>query len=152
MTEREVNRSASPSSVPVSRGHRWRGRWLLAVAAVHTVFAAVVFAAPIGAMVRRGLYDTVNDDTLRGAVAWFVLFGAALAIAGLAVDQLERVGAPLRGTGVALLAMTALGIVLMPASGFWLALPVAVSMIFAPRALGRSAVAGAQVRAENAGS
>jgi hypothetical protein len=108
---------------------RWRGRWLLAVAAVHTVFACVVFRGTMLAIVRDRMFNAIGDDALRGAVAWFLLFGAMLAVAGLAIDQLERSGAPLRTTGVALLATIALGLLWMPASGFWLALPVALSML-----------------------
>lgn len=117
---------------------RWRGRWLLVVSAVHTAFALVVFRSTLRAMWRRGMLDAVGEDPLRGAVAWFVLFGAALAVAALAVDALEQRAAPLRATGVALLAMVALGLLWMPASGFWLALPPALSMLF-----GRTSRAGA---------
>lgn len=109
---------------------RWRGRWLLAVAAIHTAFALVVFRGPLLAMARDGLFDAVKQDPMRGAVAWFVLFGAAIAVAASAVDHLEARGAPLRGLGVGLLATVGLGLVFMPASGFWLALPPALSMVF----------------------
>jgi hypothetical protein len=109
---------------------RWRGRWLLAVSAVHTLFALVVFRSTLLAMLRDRMIDAVGEDPMRGAVAWFVLFGAALAVAALAIDQLEQREAPLRGLGAALLAMVALGIAWMPASGFWLALPPALSMLF----------------------
>ncbi len=108
---------------------RWRGRWLLAVSVMHTVFALVVFRAPLAAMARDGMLDAVRGDPTRAAVAWFVLFGGALAVAAVAIDQLEVARAPLRTIGLATLAMTALGIVWMPASGFWLALPAALSMI-----------------------
>ncbi len=117
---------------------RWRGRWLLAVSAVHTVFALVAFRSTLRAMWRGGMLDAVGEDPMRGAVAWFVLFGAALAVAAIAVDALEQRDAPLRATGVALLAMIALGLVWMPASGFWLALPPALSML-----RGRTSRAGA---------
>jgi cytochrome c oxidase assembly factor CtaG len=108
---------------------RWRGRWLLGVSVVHTAFALVVFRAPLIAMARAGLFDTVGEDPMLAAVAWFVLFGGALVVAALAIDQLESQGAPLRSIGIATLAMTVLGIVWMPASGFWLAIPAAISMI-----------------------
>jgi hypothetical protein len=110
---------------------RWRGRWLLVVAAIHTAFSALVFGDTLRAMARDGMLDTVGRDPQRGAVAWFVLFGAALAVAALAVDQLEARRAPLRVLGFAVLALVALGVVWMPASGFWLAVPPALAMVAA---------------------
>lgn len=108
---------------------RWRGRWLLVVSAIHTAFAFVVFRAPLVSMAREGMFDTVREDPLRGAVAWFVLFGGAVAIAALAVDQLERERRSLRALGVAVFALFVLGVLWMPASGFWLVLPAAISMV-----------------------
>lgn len=112
---------------------RWRGRWLLAVSAIHTLFALVLFRVTLLAMARDGMFATVREDPTRGAVAWFVLFGVVLAIAALAIDQLERVGASLRALGAATLGLVALGVLWMPASGFWLALPPALSMLRARR-------------------
>ncbi|MDP3500394.1 MAG: DUF6463 family protein [Myxococcales bacterium] len=108
---------------------RWRGRWTMGVAAIHTVFAAVVFRQPLGELVSRGLVDTVGEDALLNAVAWFVFFGFVLAVAGQAIDALEARGAAPRGLGVGLLAMTVLGVALMPASGLWLLLPPALSLV-----------------------
>lgn len=110
----------------------WKGPWLVAVAAVHTVFAAIVFLPQWQDIVRRGVFDSVGSDPMRGAVAWFGLFGAALALLGWAIVLLERSPAPvpaaLRPLGMGVLALTLLGIVLMPASGFWLALPPALAL------------------------
>jgi hypothetical protein len=111
---------------------RFAGRWLLGVSAVHTVFALVVFRATLASIVHAGFADTIGDDPMRGAVAWFVLFGGALALAGLAVDALEARGAPLRPVGIATLALVVLGVVWMPVSGLWLALPAVVRMLRTP--------------------
>nr|WP_290894508.1 DUF6463 family protein [Azonexus sp.] len=69
-------------------------------------------------------------DPLRGAVAWFFLFGVLLWLLGMAVDLLERQVPGWRSPalGGALLLLLGLGVVLMPASGFWLVLPVALSL------------------------
>ncbi len=119
-----------PPSPPRPPGapRRFAGRWLLGVAGLHTLFALVVFSAELRAMARDGFLDVVGEDPMRGAVAWFVLFGGALAFAAVAVDELEARGAPLGRAAVALLTFTALGIVWMPVSGLWLALPAIVSM------------------------
>ncbi len=108
---------------------RFAGRWLLGVSAVHTAFALVTFRSTLTGIVRAGFADAIGDDPMRGAVAWFVLFGGVLAVAGLAIDALEARDAPLRAVGLATLALVALGVVWMPVSGFWLALPAVVLML-----------------------
>ncbi|PTT16912.1 hypothetical protein DBR12_19445 [Acidovorax sp. HMWF029] len=109
---------------------------MLTVAAIHTVFAAVVFLPQLEEIVRRGVIDSVGTDPMVGAVAWFVLFGAVLALLGWAVLLVERHMAPtpgaLRPLGLGVLALALLGIALMPASGFWLVLPPALALCWGP--------------------
>ena len=110
----------------------WIGHWLLAVAVLHTAFAALFYGPVLQKMAERGLVNSVGADPLMGAVSWFVLFGALLALLALAITPLERAGgqAPvLRRLGWGLLALTLLGLLLMPASGFWLALPPAIALL-----------------------
>ncbi len=109
----------------------WIGRWLVVVATIHTAFAVAVFGGTRTGLVRRGLLDTVGSDPLTGAVVWFVLFGGVLAIAGLAISALERsaAGNVPKSLGWSLLALCVLGVVLMPASGFWLAFPPALAIL-----------------------
>ena len=82
--------------------------------------------------------------TVTGAVAWFVLFGIVLFICGLAVPALGRsTSIPLpRSLGWILLALVALGLAFMPASGFWLAIPPAVAIVLR-KPFVQAAVAGA---------
>ena len=109
----------------------WIGHWLMGVAALHTLFAVLVFGKVLRTIAERGLFNSVGDDPLIGAVTWFVLFGFVLALLALAVTPLERSGqaAALRRLGFGLLLLCGLGIVLMPASGFWLAIPPALAML-----------------------
>lgn len=115
----------------------WKGLWLLGVAVLHTVFAVVVFQPQMREIVERGVFDSVGTDPMRGAVSWFVLFGGLFALLGWAVMLVERQAAlapvPLRALGAGLLALALLGIVLMPASGFWLVLPPALALCLQPR-------------------
>ena len=103
---------------------------MVAVAVVHTVFGFAMFSGTLAGIVRRGIFNTVGEDALTGAVAWFLLFGFVLFLAGLAIGELETVSSrPLpRSLGWALLFVILVGVVLMPVSGFWLALPPAVSL------------------------
>jgi hypothetical protein len=95
------------------------------VAAVHTVFGFVVFAPVLSGMLERGLFNSVGSDAMTGAVTWFLLFGGPLALVAWQVWLAERraAWAELRVLGWGILALTILGLLLMPMSGFWLALP-----------------------------
>lgn len=114
---------------------RWKGRWVMAVALIHTAFAVVMFGDEYAALLRAGLIDTVGTDARRGVVVWFLLFGPALWLAGQGIDALEARQQPLpRAMGITLLLLAALGAALMPASGFWLALPPALALLWPGRA------------------
>ncbi len=117
----------------------WIGHWLLGVAALHTAFAVVVFGKVLFTLAERGLFNSVGTDPLLGAVTWFVLFGLVLALLSMAVIPLERCGqtVALRKLGFGLLALCGLGIVLMPVSGFWLAIVPALAMLRARSAAAR---------------
>lgn len=109
----------------------WIGPWLLIVAAVHTVFGLVVFAPVLGGMLGRGLFNSVGSDARAGAVTWFLLFGGPVALLAWQVWLAERraAWAELRVLGWGILALTTLGLLLMPVSGFWLVLPAAWGLL-----------------------
>ena len=104
---------------------RWIGRWLVAVAVLHTGVALALFGNTYRTMWSDGLWGAGHS-----AAAWLLLFGILALAAGLAVSAVERSGARLpRSLGVALLGLAVLGIVLMPVSGFWLVLPPALARL-----------------------
>jgi hypothetical protein len=129
--------SPPPHRTAMPPRSRWKGQWMLAVALLHTLYAAVVFPTQLQEIVRRGVFNSVQKDPAVGAVVWFVLFGLLFALLGWAIVLIERnastASAPLQGLGAGLLALTLLGIVLMPASGFWLALPPALALCRPPK-------------------
>ncbi|MCA9491229.1 MAG: hypothetical protein KC621_14965 [Myxococcales bacterium] len=123
---------------------RWRGRALVAIAGLHTAFSAMIAAgvgftpelleaaggsAPLTRML-PGMGSVQPPDMPALAMFWSMAFGAAIGLLGLLIDQLERdgvrVGAPVV---VGLLLLGVVGAVLVPAGGFWLVLPVAVSLL-----------------------
>lgn len=110
---------------------QWIGSWLIGVSAIHTVFAAVVFKDVLTTIVKRGVWDTIGEDPMMGAVAWFILFGLVLFISGLAIAELEKSSSrPLpKSIGWSLLALGIVGAALMPASGLWLAFPPALAVL-----------------------
>jgi len=109
----------------------WIGHWLLAVAALHTLFALLVLNKPLLGIVQRGVFNTVGQDLLTAAAVWFLLFAVPLALQALAITSLERIGhyTALRRQGWGLLAMSFLGVILMPDSGFWLVIPAAIALL-----------------------
>jgi hypothetical protein len=112
------------------------GLTLKGIAVVHTAFAVAVFRDTLVQFARDGIFNTVGDDPTKGAVAWFTLAGAFMFSTGLAVERLEAVQAAqpdadvrFRGIGLFALATAAVGVALMPVSGFWLLVPPSVSMM-----------------------
>ncbi len=121
----------------------WIGHWLMAVAALHTFFAMMVLQQPLLGIVRRGVFNTVGQDPMTAAAVWFLLFAAPLALQALAITSLERSGqnAALRRQGVGLLAMSVMGVILMPASGFWLAMPAGIALLRRSSPMGQAEAA-----------
>jgi hypothetical protein len=108
---------------------RWIGRWLMVVAALHVVYGLTVHSAQWSDIAAAGFYNVVAGDVTRGHAVWFLLFGPVLLLAGLILDALEA--AQLRMptlAGIATLLLTVVGLVLMPRSGFWLAIPPAIAL------------------------
>ena len=111
---------------------RWIGRWLIGVSVIHSLLCFVVFGKVFQSIFLNGLFDTVGRDPSIGVAVWCVLFGAVLFICGLAISSLEQAcsnGMLPKSLGWSLFALSAVGVVLMPASGFWLAFPPAIAIL-----------------------
>jgi hypothetical protein len=101
----------------------WVGRSILVIAVIHTVFGAVAFRGVAAPVLREGVFNSVRiQDTSERTVAfWFFISGLLLFIVGGLVDQSERLRIRLPAfLQWGLLALAAIGSVLMPASAFWL--------------------------------
>ncbi len=105
----------------LSPPRHWIGHWLMLGAAIHTLFGLLGF-------------PSVGQDPQRAAVAFFLLFGFLLAVLAQATTALEHNAqhASLRRVGWSLLLLSAVAVVLMPASGFWLAGPALWSLLRRP--------------------
>jgi Family of unknown function (DUF6463) len=89
-----------------------------------------VFGDVLLGIFKRGVFNTVGTDARTAGVAWFVLFGAMLFVGGLAVSALEKSPMPIpKSIGWGLFFICVTGVVLMPASGFWLAFPPAIALL-----------------------
>ncbi len=113
---------------------RYVGKLLLATAVVHLVVGGAAAAGPLAAVGRAGVVNAVEPHPGRMAAVWFMLFGILLGLLGRLTDwaQAERGRLP-ASLGWGLLGLGALGAALMPASGFWLALPQGLLALRAAR-------------------
>lgn len=105
---------------------RWIGRWLMAVAVVHIVYAFIAYRGPFRAMMDKGLLDSVGTDPVLAEAAWFLLCGPVFFMLGLTIDHIEKSGVVPKSIGWGLLIFGILGATLMPAGGFWLFFPPAL--------------------------
>ncbi len=108
----------------------WIGRWFVGVAILHTVVGLVMGGPTLMGMLQRGLFNSAGEP-MTELVTWFLMFGALMAMLGIAANELERnatfTSARSLGIGALLVAVT--GAVLMPISGFWLAFPPAIALL-----------------------
>lgn len=109
----------------------WIGRYLIAVAGLHTVAAIFLYGPVFLGMLERGVFNTVNRDPLRSAAIWFLLFGGPLFLLGVIINSLEHKHdfTEAGKLGLGILITCVLGVILMPASGFWLAIPAALALM-----------------------
>ena len=107
----------------------WKGKWIIGVALLHTVFALVVAGEHYQQMLRSGLINSATSPQANIAI-WFLLFGVLLFIAGLLLLALEQAEQAIPRLAIyPLLGLTVLGVSVMPASGFWLMFPPLVALI-----------------------
>ncbi|MFZ6870456.1 DUF6463 family protein [Undibacterium sp. Di27W] len=118
-------------AIPTKTRKIWIGHYLIAVAALHTIAAILFFGPVFMGMLERGVFNTVNRDPLRSAATWFLLFGIPFLLLGMTINSLERkpdfTEAYMLGWGILLCCIFA--VILIPISGFWLAMPAAIALM-----------------------
>ncbi len=113
---------------------RWIGRWLIGMGVIHTIAGLVFHGSALGEIAAAGIWNTLDAqgrDGGRSLAFWFLIAGFILALLGALVDWIERHhgGRVPSLLGWSLLALAALGIVLVPTLAFWLLLPPAIAAI-----------------------
>lgn len=102
------------------------GAATMGIGLFHNVVGLVVGWVPLGDILRDGLVNAVDPIPLRMAIFWFEGFGALLMLMGATWWWMERQGLVLpRFAAVGVAAVSVLGAVCMPVSGFYTMLPVA---------------------------
>ena len=117
----------------MNRSLRWLPRLILGTAVVHLA-AGLAFETPFGEIADAGFVDSIDPYPERQAAFWYLMTGVSLlALGELArwtVRETGRVPARLGGW---LVGMGVIGIVFMPASGFWLVAALGVLALLAAR-------------------
>lgn len=120
----------------------WIGKSVIAIGLIHSGFGLVVFRDILAVVAAEGLLNTVNGQPDRERAFWFLFTGLVWLILGGLVDWLERRGDALPAfLAWTFLVMTAVGVLIMPLSGFWL-LWVPTAGLFRRQRLRRRAPAG----------
>lgn len=132
------------------------GPLLMIWGVLHLLAGPIFYLRPLGAIAQDGFLDAVNLHPAqfdREAAFWWMECGVMLIILGGLVHWAQaRTGTLPAFFGWALLAFGAGSVVLMPASGFWLALPPAVLVLAVTRReRSRAATAGAGSGASTGG-
>ena len=126
---------------------RLSGPLLMATGVLDLLYVLVFHSRQLAAIAQDGFFDAVELNPAqfdRETAFWHLMFGLMFVVLGALVHWAQaRTGTLPAFLGWALLALGAAGVILMPASGFWLAFPQAV-LILAVARRGRSRIAVAE--------
>ena len=126
---------------------RWVPRLIVGVACLHTLFGLFVLPAsldpnPLAGIVDDGFVNAIDRNVDRAATFWFLATGVLWFNVGhLTHWVIRRTGRIPALVGLWTLGLAVPSLVLLPASGFWLALGVGILALVAARRDDRAAVA-----------
>jgi hypothetical protein len=103
----------------------WIGKSLFIIGAGHSLVGFIVFRSTIALMIKEDLVNTIplNGNSSKEAAFWFLFTGFALMIIGGLVNLIENKNINMPAFLLwSLILMTAIGVFMMPVSGFWLLL------------------------------
>ncbi len=105
------------------------GALIVGIGVLHQLVGLVMGRAVLLDLLRAGVVGQVGSDPLRAAIVWSLFFGFLLIFCGLVLHRLEASGTrPTRTLALGFGTLCALGVVLMPVSGFWLGFVPAVQL------------------------
>lgn len=110
------------------------GTILMSIAVLHEVVGLFVYSTPLQDILQAGFFNTINPPYWeRDAAFWFLMFGATLFLMGWVAQWMQdNIGSIPRFFSLGLLITCLIGVMMMPVSGFWLAIPVALMMLQVP--------------------
>ncbi len=109
---------------------------VVATGVLHLATGLVAFGPPLLGMIGDGLVNTIGADVERNNAWWFLVAGGFLVITGLTIRWALRTAGQLPAVlGWGMILISALGVVVAPASGFWLVLVEGVLLVYVSRRL-----------------
>jgi len=107
---------------------------LMAIAVLHELVGLFFYSDALQDIFRAGFFNTINPPYWeRDAAFWFLMFGIALFLMGWVTQwMIEQTGTVPKFFSFGLLTMCIIGVMMMPASGLWLAIPIAFMMLQLP--------------------
>ena len=110
------------------------GSLVTGIAAVHCVAGVALAPAPLGAIFTNGVIGAIDPHVDRIAIFWFMFFGLLMLVLGEALRVWESTATVPANVGYAFGALSLVGAIAMPVSGFWLGLvPAALIVVRSPR-------------------
>lgn len=106
------------------------GNLLIATGVLHNLIGFVMGWSVLTDIVRSGFINSINEQMDRNAVFWFLFGGFTMIMLGkLMQDYLEADWQLPKWLGLSLLALSLIGCIMMPVSGFWLVVPQAILIL-----------------------
>ena len=110
------------------------GNLLMATGIIHNLAGVVMGWRVLIDIGASGFFNSINNEMDRNAIFWFLFAGFMMIIMGkLMQHYLEADWNLPMWLGISLLALSLVGCVMMPVSGFWLVIPQAILIIKARR-------------------
>lgn len=106
---------------------RYTGELTIATGTLHTLVGLAYYADEVSGFFRDGILASVTEGTSGEIAFWFLLMGAFLILSGVMARSYQRqTGTLPMSFGWIMLVVSAIGAVMMPASGFWLGIGLGV--------------------------
>ncbi len=110
--------------------HAQTGRLIMAAAILHIVLGIGFYAEPLGDIVQDGLWNAIGTNADRDAGFWFMFSGVLFLMLGGLIHWVYRHTGTLPSfLGWSMLALSFAGVILMPVSGAWLVIGLAIMLI-----------------------
>lgn len=117
---------------------RWVGLSVVGLSAAHLLYAGIVYFEAWRDIAGRGIFDAGESSAEAGFAVWFTLCGLSWWVLGWSwlASSASRPDIARRIVATSMLVLVLVGIVLIPASGFWLMLPLALALFVPARTTG----------------
>lgn len=111
----------------------WIGKSLLIIGIGHSLLGSIVFRSAYASILKENLVNTItlNGNSSKEEAFWFLISGFALMIIGGLVGYIESKNIEIPVFLIwSLILVTAIGVFMMPVSGFWLLLLPITGLLF----------------------